>query len=97
MNQTVYFKYFVLLSLFIGLPIEAKLLKPSKDGEKKEILLINGKRRLYYPVETKGLTYSLSVAALCLFIISGSVVIVGIKSKKNIKKHLTQHEPDSLL
>ena len=50
MNQTVYFKYFVLLSLFIGLPIEAKLLKPSKDGEKKEILLINGKRRLYYPV-----------------------------------------------
>ena len=58
MNQTVYFKYFVLLSLFIGLPIEAKLLKPSKDGEKKEILLINGKRRLYYPVGTKGLTYS---------------------------------------
>lgn len=58
MNQTVYFKYSVLLSLFIGLPIEAKLLKPSKDGEKKEILLINGKRRLYYPVETKGLTYS---------------------------------------
>ena len=41
--------------------------------------------------------YSLSVAALCLIIISGSVVIVGIKSKKNIKKQLTQHEPDSLL
>ena len=41
--------------------------------------------------------YSLSVAALCLIIISGSVVIVGIKSKKNIKKLLTQHEPDSLL
>ena len=58
MNRTVYFKYLVLLSLFISLPIEAKLLKPSKDGEKKEILLINGKRRLYYPVETKGLTYS---------------------------------------
>ena len=43
MNQTAYFKYFVLSLFFVGLSIEARLLKPSKDGEKKEILLINGK------------------------------------------------------
>ena len=58
MNQTAYFKYFVLSLFFVGLSIEARLLKPSKDGEKKEILLINGKRRLYYPIETEGLTYT---------------------------------------
>ena len=44
MNQTAYFKYFVLSLFFVGLSIEARLLKPSKDGEKKEILLINGKK-----------------------------------------------------
>lgn len=41
--------------------------------------------------------YSLSLAALSLILISGSVLIVGIRSKRNIKKHLIQHEPDSLL
>ncbi len=41
--------------------------------------------------------YSLLLAAICLVIVSGGVLIVGIQSKKNIKQHLTQHEPDSLL
>ncbi len=41
--------------------------------------------------------YSLFLAAICLVIVSGGVLIVGIQSKKNIKQHLTQHEPDSLL
>mgnify|MGYP001386143884 FL=1 len=41
--------------------------------------------------------YSLLLAAICLVIVSGAVLIVGIQSKKNIKQHLTQHEPDSLL
>ena len=41
--------------------------------------------------------YSLSVAVLCLLILSGSVFTVGIISKRNIKQHLMQHEPDSLL
>ena len=41
--------------------------------------------------------YSLLLAAICLVIVLGSVLIVGIQSKKNIKQHLTQHEPDSLL
>tara|TARA_Y100001970_G_C14230755_1_gene858479 strand:- start:645 stop:1808 length:1164 start_codon:yes stop_codon:yes gene_type:complete len=41
--------------------------------------------------------YSLLVASICMLIVSGSVLIVGVKSKKNIKQHLIQHEPDSLL
>ena len=41
--------------------------------------------------------YSLLLAAICLVIVLGAVLIVGIQSKKNIKQHLTQHEPDSLL
>ena len=41
--------------------------------------------------------YSLLLATICLVIVCGAVLIVGIQSKKNIKQHLTQHEPDSLL
>ena len=41
--------------------------------------------------------YSLFVAFICLLIVSGSVLIVGVQSKRNIKQHLMQHEPDSLL
>ena len=59
MSQTVYFRYIIFIFCLSILPIEAKLLKPSKDGEKKEILVINGKRRVYYPVEEKGVHYSI--------------------------------------
>ncbi len=59
MNQTVYFKFFIIYLFLLVFPIEAKLLKPSQDGEKKEILIINGKRRLYYPLEEGGIHYSL--------------------------------------
>ena len=41
--------------------------------------------------------YSLIVATICLLVVSGSVLIVGVQSKRNIKQHLMQHEPDSLL
>jgi len=41
--------------------------------------------------------YNLIVTTICLFVAAGSVVGVGIQSKKKIKQHLIQHEPDSLL
>ena len=41
--------------------------------------------------------YNLSIALICLTIISSSVFIVGYQSKKEIKEHLVNHEPDSLL
>ena len=58
MSQTVYFKFFIVSFFILALPVEAKLLKPSQDGEKKEILIINEKRRLYYPLEEDGIHYS---------------------------------------
>ena len=41
--------------------------------------------------------YNLIIAVICLTIISSSVFIVGYQSKKEIKEHLVNHEPDSLL
>ena len=41
--------------------------------------------------------YNLWVAGLCLLIVGGSVFTVGLQSKRKIKEHLIQHEPDSLL
>ena len=59
MNQTVYSKSFIfLLAVTLISPLEAKLLKPSRNGEEKEILIINAKRRLYYPIKDGGLHYT---------------------------------------
>ena len=41
--------------------------------------------------------YNIWVATLCLLVVSGSVFCVGLHSKRKIKEHLLQHEPDSLL
>jgi len=41
--------------------------------------------------------YNLWVAGFCLLIVGGSVLTVGLQSKRKIKEHLIQHEPDSLL
>ena len=41
--------------------------------------------------------YNVWVAAICLFVVGGSVFTVGYQSNKKIKEHLMQHEPDSLL
>ena len=42
-------------------------------------------------------TYNLVVTFLAFFVIAGAVIGVGFHSKKKIKEHLLQHEPDSLL
>jgi len=39
--------------------MEAKLLKPTRNGEEKEVLIVNEKRRLYYPIKNEGLFYSM--------------------------------------
>ena len=59
MNQIAYSKSFILLLvLILILPLEAKLLKPTRNGEEKEVLIVNEKRRLYYPIKNEGLLYS---------------------------------------
>lgn len=42
-------------------------------------------------------TYNLIITFIAFLTIAGAVVGVGIHSKKKIKEHLLQHEPDSLL
>ena len=41
--------------------------------------------------------YNVWVAGICLIVVSASVLAVGIHSKRKIRQHLIQHEPDSLL
>ena len=40
--------------------MHAKLLRPTKDRDQKEILVVNSKRRVYYPVKDSGLQYQVS-------------------------------------
>ena len=41
--------------------------------------------------------YNVLVALVCLIVLCSSVFVVGYQSKKEIKEHLINHEPDSLL
>ena len=59
MSQTAYFNSIIFIVLLFTSYLEAKLLKPSKNGEEKEILIINGKRRLYYPIRDEGMDFSI--------------------------------------
>ena len=80
MNQIAYFKNILILFFIIILPIEGKLLKPSKDGEKKEILIINDKRRVYYPLDKKGIHYSVEGPTRLEFISRYPVIKGKVKS-----------------
>jgi len=60
MNQIVFSKSLILfLAVILISPLEAKLLKPTRNGEEKEVLIVNGKRRLYYPIKNDGLLYAM--------------------------------------
>ena len=61
MNQIVYYKFFiVILFSFTDAYLYGKLLRPSKDRDQKEILIINSKRRVYYPLRENGLVYQIT-------------------------------------
>ena len=61
MNQTAYYNIF--LYFFLGAilltPLSGRLIKPSENGEEKEILVVNSKRRLYYPIKSEGLIFNI--------------------------------------
>ena len=82
MNQIVYYKSkYLALLILLCLPIEARLLKPSMNGEQKEILIINSKRRLYYPVNDEGIQY----------LIQGPVRLEFISRYPVLKKKKVRH------
>jgi len=59
MNQTAYYKKNILILILFFSLLPAKLLKPSINGDEKEILIINQKRRLYYPIRPERLEYEI--------------------------------------
>ena len=61
MSQTVYCKILLsLLFFFSDTTLYGKLLRPVRDRDQKEILIINSKRRVYYPIKQSGLLYQVS-------------------------------------
>jgi len=61
MNQTAYYNIFLYFFLVVFLlnPLSGRLIKPSENGEEKEILVVNSKRRLYYPIKSEGLIFKI--------------------------------------
>ena len=61
MSQTVYYKiFFIIIFFFSDTYLYGKLLRPVRDRDQKEILVINSKRRVYYPIKQSGLLYQIS-------------------------------------
>ena len=80
MSQIVYYKLIFISFLFIcESTVFAKLLRPSNNRDKKEILVINSKRRVYYPIEQTGLVYKINGPTRTEFISRYPV----LKKKKN--------------
>ena len=77
-----YRKLAFILFILSSWSLEAKLLKPVKNSEEKEILMVNGKRRLYYPVREEGVHYAIEGPARIEFISRYPVI------KKKKKSHM---------
>jgi len=96
MNQIVFYKiYLVLLFYTFFSPLEAKLLKPSENGEEKEILIINSKRRLYYPIKSEGLVFNLE-GPLRLEFITRLPVLKNTKSSYPFQYKIILDEKDTI-
>ena len=80
-----YRKLAFILFILASWSLEAKLLKPVKNSEEKEILMVNGKRRLYYPVREEGVHYAIEGPARIEFISRYPVI------KKKKKSHSFQY------
>lgn len=97
MNQTVYYNTFkIILSFIFILPLKGKLLKPSINGEKKEILLIGSKRRIYYPVRNDdNIVYSLR-GPTRLELISRYPVLKKKKKSHRFRYKIVLNEQDTI-
>ncbi len=85
MSQIVYYrKLLFIIIASLSLQLEARLIKPSKNGEEKEVLMINGKRRLYFPLKDDGLEYSIKGPSRIEFI-SRYPVLRGKKKSHSFK------------
>ena len=96
MNQIVYYKFFiVILFSFTDAYLYGKLLRPSKDRDQKEILIINSKRRVYYPLRENGLVYQISGPTRAEFI-SRYPVLKGKKKSHSFNYVIVLNEKDTI-
>jgi len=96
MNQIVYYKFFiVILFSFTDTYLYGKLLRPSKDRDQKEILIINSKRRVYYPLRENGLVYQISGPTRAEFI-SRYPVLKGKKKSHSFNYVIVLNEKDTI-
>ena len=96
MNQIVYYKFFiVILFFFTDAYLYGKLLRPSKDRDQKEILIINSKRRVYYPLRENGLVYQISGPTRAEFI-SRYPVLKGKKKSHSFNYVIVLNEKDTI-
>ena len=86
MSQIAYYrKLAFIIAILLAWPLEAKLLKPSKNSDEKEILIINGKRRLYYPIKDQNIHYAVQGPSRIEFISRYPVI------RKKKKSHPFQY------
>lgn len=96
MNQTAYYRIFFIILFFIfDTYIYGKLLRPVTDRDHKEILVINSKRRVYYPVRENGLTYQVSGPTRAEFI-SRYPVLKGKKKSHNFNYIIVLNGEDTI-
>ena len=96
MSQTVYYKIFlIILFSFSDTYLYGKLLRPVKDRDQKEILVINSKRRVYYPIKKSGLLYQVSGPARAEFI-SRYPVLKGKKKSHSFNYIIVLNGKDTI-
>ncbi len=97
MNLTAYCKL-LLFSIFLGSMdvLFAELLKPVEGGEEKEILIVSGKRRLYYAVRSEGLMYAVNGPVRLKFITRFPAMKPGKKTRHKFKYDIMLDEADTI-
>lgn len=97
MNLTAYCKL-LLFSIFLGSLdiLSAELLKPVEGGEEKEILIVSGKRRLYYAVRSEGLMYAVNGPVRLKFITRFPAMKPGKKTRHKFKYDIMVDEADTI-
>ncbi len=97
MNPTAFYKLLLLPILLASLDIlYAELLKPTEGGEEKEILIVSGKRRLYYNVRPEGLMYAVQGPVRLKFITRYPAMTPGKKARHKFSYDIILNEADTI-
>ena len=97
MNLTAFYKLLLLPILLVSSDIlYAELLKPTEGGEEKEILIVSGKRRLYYNVRPEGLMYAVQGPVRLKFITRYPAMTPGKKARHKFSYDIILNEADTI-